>query len=78
MVRGGSLINFLKNLEKSEVTGPGAITVLHAHIYSNFILLPCMRRWRAFNDGGSGNEFVGSLKQALEGRKQIQACHASG
>jgi muramoyltetrapeptide carboxypeptidase len=46
------------------------ITVLHAHILSNFKIATLHAPMAAaFNDGGAANEFVLSLKAALAGKK---------
>lgn len=45
------------------------ITVLHSHIYSNYYISTLHAPMAAaFNDGGHSNEYVGSLKDALEGK----------
>lgn len=52
------------------VIGYSDITVLHCHLYSNFYISSLHAPMAgAFNDGGSTNEFVLSLKNALEGKK---------
>ena len=52
------------------IIGFSDITVLHSHIYRNYYTATLHAPMaNAFNDGGSGNEFVLSLKNALEGKK---------
>ena len=52
------------------LVGFSDVTVLHAHVYSNFKIATLHAPMAgAFNDGGSGNEYVQSLKDALEGKK---------
>lgn len=46
------------------------ITVLHSHIYAHYKIATLHAPMAAaFNDGGAGNEYVQSLKTALEGKK---------
>ena len=46
------------------------ITVLHEHIYSNYKIATLHAPMAAaFNDGGAGNKFIVSLKNAIEGKK---------
>jgi muramoyltetrapeptide carboxypeptidase len=57
------------------VIGFSDITVLHSHIYSNYGIATLHAPMAgAFNDDGYANEFVGSLKQALEGRSMSYEC----
>lgn len=50
------------------------ITVLHSHIYSNYYISTLHAPMAAaFNDGGHANEYVGSLKAALEGKPSSYA-----
>ncbi len=57
------------------VIGFSDITVLHAHIYNNYKIATLHAPMAgAFNDGGAGNEFVQSLKNALEGKKAKYEC----
>ncbi|MBS1667235.1 MAG: LD-carboxypeptidase [Bacteroidetes bacterium] len=52
------------------VIGFSDVTVLHAHIHSNFKIATLHAPMAsAFNDGGYENEYVLSLKHALEGMK---------
>ncbi|HMW65709.1 MAG TPA: LD-carboxypeptidase [Chitinophagaceae bacterium] len=51
------------------IIGYSDITVLHAHIYSNLYISTLHSPMAAaFNDGGNMNEYVLSLKDALEGK----------
>jgi muramoyltetrapeptide carboxypeptidase len=57
------------------IIGYSDITVLHSHIYSNFYISTLHSPMAgAFNDGGNSNEFVLSLKNALEGKKAKYSC----
>ncbi|WP_207514440.1 S66 peptidase family protein [Longitalea luteola] len=57
------------------VIGFSDITVLHSHIYSNCGVATLHAPMAAaFNDGGYANEFVGSLKLALEGKRLRYEC----
>lgn len=57
------------------VIGFSDITVLHSHIYSNYGIATLHAPMAgAFNDGGYANEFVGSLKQTLEGKSMSYEC----
>ena len=52
------------------IIGFSDITVLHAHIYSNCKIATLHAPMAAaFNDGGSTNEYIGSLQKALFGKK---------
>lgn len=52
------------------IIGYSDITVLHSHIYSNYYISTLHSPMAAaFNDGGNKNEYVLSLKNALEGKK---------
>ncbi len=52
------------------IIGYSDITVLHSHIYSNFYIATLHSPMAgAFNDEGYKNEYVLSLKNALEGNK---------
>ena len=52
------------------IIGLSDITVLHAHIYSNCKIATLHARMAAaFNEGGSTNEYILSLKKALFGKK---------
>lgn len=51
------------------IIGYSDITVLHSHIYANYYISTLHSPMAsAFNDGGSSNEYVLSLKAALEGK----------
>ena len=69
-------INFKKFIRHPKwLIGYSDITVLHAHIYSNFKIATLHSPMAAaFNDGGSGNEYVRSLKDALVGKKMRYQC----
>ncbi len=57
------------------IIGFSDITVLHSHIYSRYKTASLHAPMAgAFNDGGATNEYVLSLKQALEGRKARYTC----
>lgn len=50
------------------IIGFSDITILHAHIFSNYKIAGMHAPMAAaFNDGGSKNLFVGSLRKALQG-----------
>ena len=50
--------------------GYSDVTVLHSHIYSNYYISSLHSPMAAaFNEGGNNNEYVLSLKNALEGKK---------
>lgn len=52
------------------IIGYSDITVLHSHLYTNYGISSLHSPMAgAFNDGGHSNEFVFSLRQALEGKK---------
>lgn len=64
-------LNF-KRFEKFPkwIIGFSDITVWHNHIYSNFKIASLHAPMAgAFNDGGADNEYIGSLHQAIEGKK---------
>lgn len=57
------------------IIGYSDITVLHSHLYSNYNISSLHAPMAgAFNDEGYKNEFVGSLKNALEGKKIKYSC----
>ena len=57
------------------IVGYSDITVLHAHLDTNFGIASLHAPMAgAFNDGGATNEFVLSLKNALEGKKADYSC----
>ena len=52
------------------IIGYSDITILHTHLYSNYYISSLHSPMAgAFNDGGYKNEYVLSLKNALEGKK---------
>lgn len=59
------------------IIGYSDITVLHSHLYSNYYISSLHSPMAgAFNDEGYKNEFVLSLKNALEGKKIKYSCPA--
>jgi muramoyltetrapeptide carboxypeptidase len=57
------------------IIGFSDITVLHQHIYSNYKIATLHAPMAAaFNDAGAENEFIQSLKNALEGKKAKYEC----
>ena len=57
------------------VIGYSDITVLHSHIYSNYKIASLHAPMAAaFNDGEFNNQFILSLKDALEGKKAEYEC----
>ena len=57
------------------IIGFSDITVLHAHIYTNYKIASLHAPMAAaFNDGGFNNPFVQSLKEALEGTISSYEC----
>jgi len=57
------------------IIGYSDITILHAHVFSNYDIASLHSPMAsAFNDGGNENEFVLSLKNALEGQKIKYQC----
>ena len=69
-------LDFRKFIRRPKwLVGYSDVTVLHAHVYSNFKIATLHAPMAAaFNDGGSGNEYVHSLKEALEGKKMRYRC----
>jgi len=52
------------------IIGYSDITILHSHIYSNFKIATLHAPMAgAFNEDGFNNQYVQSLKQAMEGKK---------
>jgi muramoyltetrapeptide carboxypeptidase len=52
------------------IIGFSDITILHAHIYNNYKIASLHAPMAAaFNNGGAENEYVQSLKNAIEGKK---------
>lgn len=64
-------INFKKFEENPKwIIGFSDVTVLHSHLYSNYYISSLHAPMAsAFNDGEANNEYVLSLKNALEGKK---------
>jgi muramoyltetrapeptide carboxypeptidase len=62
-------INFKKYRKKPKwIIGYSDITVLHSHLYSNFRITSLHAPMAAaFNDGEAENDYIRSLKNALEG-----------
>lgn len=57
------------------IVGYSDITVLHSHLYSNYYIASLHAPMAgAFNEDGYKNEFVLSLKNALEGKKLKYSC----
>jgi muramoyltetrapeptide carboxypeptidase len=57
------------------IIGFSDITVLHEHIYSHYKIAGLHAPMAAaFNDGGANNEFIQSLKNAIEGKKARYEC----
>jgi muramoyltetrapeptide carboxypeptidase len=69
-------INFKKFSKQPKwIVGYSDITVLHSHLYSNYYISSLHAPMAAaFNDEGFKNEFVLSLKNALEGKKAKYNC----
>ncbi len=69
-------VNFKKFKKHPKwIIGFSDITVLHSHLYSNYYISSLHAPMAgAFNDGGDKNEFVLSLKNALEGKKAKYSC----
>lgn len=57
------------------IIGFSDITVLHAHLYSNYKIASLHAPMAAaFNHGGAENAFIQSLKNAVEGKKARYEC----
>ena len=57
------------------VIGYSDITILHAHIFSKYKIASLHSPMAAaFNDGGSENEFIGSLRNAIIGKRAAYKC----
>ena len=69
-------IDFKKFIRQPKwIIGYSDVTVLHNHIYSNFFISSLHAPMAgAFNDQGFENEYVRSLKNALEGKKIKYSC----
>ncbi len=60
------------------IIGFSDVTILHSHIYSNYKIATLHAPMAsAFNDGGEANEFVLSLRNAMEGKKIKYQCPAN-
>ena len=70
------MIDFTKFRKQPKwIVGYSDVTVLHSHIYSHFYISTLHAPMAgAFNDDGFKNEFVRSLKNALEGKKLKYKC----
>lgn len=64
-------IDFKKFVKSPKwIVGYSDITVIHSHLFSNYYISSLHAPMAgAFNEEGFKNEFVGSLKSALEGKK---------
>lgn len=71
-------LDFTRFKKKSKwIIGYSDITVLHAHIYSNFKTASLHSPMAAaFNDDGYKNEFIASLRKAITGKKAKYKCGA--
>jgi len=68
-----SFRNFKK--DPKWIIGFSDITVLHSHLYSNYYIASLHAPMAAaFNDAGYENQFVQSLRNALEGKKAKYTC----
>ena len=57
------------------IIGYSDITVLHAHIWSNYKIATLHAPMAsAFNDGEAGNEYIQSLRQAMAGQPAAYTC----
>jgi muramoyltetrapeptide carboxypeptidase len=70
-------INFKKFKKQPKwIIGFSDITILHAHLYSNYYISSVHGPMAAaFNDAGFINRFVQSLKSVLEGKKSRYDCN---
>ena len=71
-------LNFTQFKKKPKwLIGYSDITVLHAHIYSNYKIATLHSPMAAaFNDGENKNEFIASLYKAITGKKAKYKCAA--
>ena len=71
-------INFRKFKKKPKwIIGYSDITVLHSHLYSNYYISSLHSPMAgAFNENGYKNQYVRSLRNALEGKKVKYSCPA--
>ena len=69
-------LDFKKFKKKPKwIIGFSDITILHAHIYSNFKIASLHAPMAsAFNDGGANSEFILSIKKILRGKKNKYSC----
>lgn len=69
-------LNFTKFKKKPKwIIGFSDITVLHAHIYSNFKIASLHAPMAAaFNNGEYANQYIGSLHKAITGKKTKYTC----
>ena len=59
------------------IIGFSDITILHAHIHTNYKIATLHAPMAgAFNDGGAEGPYVGSLRDALEGKRSQYTCEA--
>jgi len=57
------------------IIGYSDVTVLHAHIWSNYKIATLHAPMAsAFNDGEAGNEYIQSLRQAMAGQPAAYTC----
>lgn len=71
-------LNFTRFKKKPKwIIGFSDITVLHAHIYSNYKIASLHAPMAAaFNNGAAGNEYINSLHKAILGKKANYKCPA--
>jgi muramoyltetrapeptide carboxypeptidase len=69
-------VNFKKFIKQPKwLIGFSDVTVLHAHIFSNYKISTLHSPMAAaFNDGGAETKYILSLKDALEGKKGRYEC----
>jgi muramoyltetrapeptide carboxypeptidase len=57
------------------IIGYSDVTVLHAHIWSNYKIATLHAPMAgAFNDGEAGNAYIQSLRQAIAGQRAVYTC----
>ena len=71
-------LNFTRFKKKPKwIIGFSDITILHAHIYSNYKIASLHAPMAAaFNNGEAGNEYIISLQKAMLGKKSKYKCSA--
>ncbi len=71
-------LNFSKFIKKPKwIIGYSDITVLHSHLYRNYKIASLHSPMAAaFNNGGYANEYVQSLRLALNGQEATYTCKA--